>query len=137
MTEDRKPLPADVAQQEFDRFAESMDLDFDERGMDDEDAKGFRESRRLFLRAVEKNRLVVNDDGEPVYTPVVGNRDPITFHEPQGCSFMASDLKKKGHDVGKMHVIVADFTQQPAERFAKMKQRDYKVVLAIALLILG
>lgn len=126
----------EAALAEFERFAEAMDLDIDERGMDDEDRKGFYEARRIFVKAFVAGRLVVNEKGEPTYSPTDGKGD-ITFYEPTGASFMASDQKRSGHDVAKMHAIIADMTKTDGRRISQLPGRDYKAVQAIALLFLA
>ncbi len=127
----------EVAQQEFERFAEAMDLDLDPKGMDAEDRKSFETAKRRFLTAVEDGRLVVNDTGEPVYTPQKGDTSPITFFEPTGGTMMAMDLKKAGHDVTKGLAAMADMTKQDIKRYHNMSNRDLRVCQAISVLFLG
>lgn len=127
----------EVCETYFEQFVEAMDLDVDPVGMDDEDKTSFVNAKRVMIAAMMDGSLVINDDGEPVYTPKKGHTDPITFHEPTGASYMAMDSKKKGHDVGKVYATMADITRCPATRFAKMANRDVKVCQAIIALFLG
>ena len=128
----------EVAEAEFDRFLDCMDIDAGLRGMDDEDRAAFFESKRRFLRAVKNGSLVVNENGEPVFTPVKSdNTNPITFREPEGAHLMQADTKKKDHAVTKFYAMMAGLTGESVQRFAKMKQRDLAVCQAIALILLG
>lgn len=128
----------EVAESEFDRFCEAMDLDVDPAGMDDGDKRSFESARRQLIKAICAGHLAVDEQGQPVYTPRVGPAcDPITFYEPSGASLMAMDQKKKGHDVAKLYATMADMTRQPLVRFSKMKERDLKVCRAVTLLFLG
>lgn len=130
-------VAAEVAESEFVRFCESMELDVDLTAMDDEDKAGFRQAKRRMIDAMMRGKLVVDDDGQPVYTPSKGNVAPITFREPTGASLMAMDSKRAGHDVTKMYSTMADLTQESVQRFSKMLNRDLRVCLAITMLFLG
>ena len=59
----------EVAEQDFNRFAESMDLDIDPVDMDAEDKKGFEQQKDRIIAAIQSGSLVINDSGEPVFTP--------------------------------------------------------------------
>lgn len=128
----------EVAEAEFERFVEAMDLELDDARMDTEDRKSFSELRDRVVRCIEQGHLVVDEKGQPVYTPRAGNHtQPITFHEPTGASFMAMDSKKKGQDIAKMYAVMADMTHLDAKVFASMANRDLKVCQAIVSLFLG
>jgi len=128
-------VAAEVAEAEFERFVEAMDLDVDPAGMDDDDKRSFESARRRLLKAMMAGQLVVNEQGEPVYSPGFG--DPITFHEPTGATYMAMDQKREGHNFGKTVATLAEMTRLPATRFSKMANRDFKVCSAILGLFLG
>ena len=125
-----------VAQDEFNRFLELMDIDNDPSHMSGEDRVNFDKLARTITKAIETGRLVVNDDGEPVFTPA-GFDSPMTFHEPTGATYMSIDRRKDGQNVAKLHAMLADMTKQPPDVFAKMKARDYKVAQAVIMLFLG
>jgi hypothetical protein len=127
-------IAEEVAEEEFARFLETMDL-VPADNLDDEDRKGFEDCKRRFIAAVRAGTLVVNEKGEPVFTPGDG-RGPITFHEPKGASFIAMDTKKRGHDVAKSLAAMADMTQQTIARFSAMPNRDLRVCQAIQILFL-
>lgn len=130
-------VAADVAEQEFKRFTDAMDLDVDPAGMDDEDKRSFNDAKRRIIAALCNGSLVIDEKGQPVFTPSLGNTQPITFFEPTGASLMAGDQKKKGHDHARMFAVMGDMTRQPATRFANMPSRELKVCLSIAGLFLG
>lgn len=138
MKEEQQVVATDVAEEEFDRFCEAMDLDVDPKGMDDEDKKSFNDARRKLVRAIELGRLAIDEKGQPVYTPYESAlKTPITFREPTGASLMAMDHKKKNHDVSKMFATMADMSGQPITRFASMLKRDLNVCLAVTNLFMG
>ncbi len=125
----------EVAEAEFTRFAEAMDLDLDKSKMDADDQKSLAEVKAKVLRAMEDGRLVIDEKGQPVFTPHSGAA--ITFYEPTGASFMAMDSKKKGQDIAKMYAVMADMTHVDAKVFATMANRDLKVCQAVVSLFLG
>lgn len=128
----------EVAEQEFMRFVEKMDLDIEPEMLNDEDKAALILNRRRFMRAIKAGSLVVDEDGIPTFTPVKSeNKNPITFYEPTGASLMAMDRKKEGADVGKMFAIMSDFTKQNQAVFAGLLTSDLNVCMAISTLYLG
>lgn len=131
-------IAKDVAEQEFARFVEMMDLDVDPAGMDDEDRKSLDTQKRRIISAIESGALIVSDEGEPTYTPQrTKDAEPITFYEPTGASLMAMDRRKKNEDIGKMYALMGDITKTDAKTFARMKMADLKVCQAVTTLFLG
>lgn len=131
-------IAKEVAEQEFDRFVEAMDLDVDPVDMDEEDKKGYHQQRDRVIAAIQAGTLTINDNGEPVFTPQrTKDAEPLTFHEPTGASLMAMDRKKKTEDVGKMYAVMAEITKSHPSTFAKMKMADLKVCQAVTTLFLG
>jgi len=133
-------ISREMAEQEFERFGEAMDLDFDVSFMEDEDRKGFEVAKRRIVSAIMSGAMVVNDDGCPIYTPQReegGDANPNTYYEPTGATYMAMDRKKKTEDMGKMMALMADYTKTSSGLFGKMKNADLKVCLAVTTLFLG
>ncbi len=134
----KEKVALEVAEQEFNRFVEAMDLDVDPADMDEDDKKGFEQQRDRVVSAIQFGALVISDSGEPVFTPQRSKDiDPITFHEPTGASLMAMDRKKKTEDIGKLYAAMGDMTKTHAGVFSKMKMADLKVCMAITTLFLG
>lgn len=124
----------EMAEQEFDRFADAMDLDLDTSFMDEDDLTGFTKQKNRVVRAIERGHLVINDKGEAVYTPYrkgSTHKDPITFHERTGASIMAMDGKKKGHNAAKMYAVLADMCRVHPKTFAGLVGEDVKVCEAL------
>ncbi len=131
-------IAKEVAEQEFDRFVESMALDVNPSDLDAEDKKSLDQTRDRVVSAIQNGSLVVNDEGEPTFTPIrTKNMDPITFYEPTGSCIQAMDRKKKTEDIGKLFAAMGDITKSHANVFSKMKMSDLKVCMAIATLFLG
>lgn len=125
----------EVAEAEFDRFIDAMDLDTDKARMDPDDVKSFEDVKGKFVRAMMRGQLVVDDKGQPVVTTHDGTR--LTFYEPTGASFAAMDSRKKGQDVGKMLAMMADMCRVAPAVFSKLPNRDFKICQALIQLFLG
>ncbi len=132
-------IAKEVAEAEFDRFSEAMDLNLNTTVMDSEDLTQFNKQKDRIIQAVQSGALVFNEDGEAVYTPQHRNtkqKDPITFHERTGASLMAMDGKKKGHDVAKTFAVMGDMCKVHPNVFAGMVGSDGKVCEAIFALLM-
>ncbi len=128
----------EVAELEFDRFVELMDLELDESDMDTEDKGEFGKHKKKMIKAIQDGSLVIGVEGEPEYTPKRGdNHLPITFREPTGACLMAMDSRKEGQNVAKMYATMASMTKQNSKRFSNMKNVDLKVCLSIVTLFLA
>ena len=133
-------VAAEVAEVEFNRFVESMDLDLDTAGMDAEDLTAFNSQKRKICIAIERGALTVNEKGEAVYTPQnerSKHSEAITFHERTGASLMAMDGKKKGHDVAKTYAVLADMCKVHPSVFSGLVGTDVKVCEALFALLMA
>ena len=136
----QKIVAREVAEQEFERFVEEMDLLLDTSTMDAEDLTAFNLQKERLLVSIERGDLVINEKGEAVYTPRNERSnylEPITFHERTGASLMAMDGKKKGHDVGKMYSVLADMCRVHPKVFTGLAGTDVKVCEALFALLMG
>lgn len=138
MNEENK-ISREVAEKDFDRFVEEMDLDLDTAQMDQEDLTAFNRQKSRLLRAIERGHLIINENGEAVFTP--NNKrskhtEAITFHERTGASLMAMDSKKKNHDVAKTYAVMADMCKVHQSVFAGLVGSDVKTCEAIFALLM-
>lgn len=133
----RNKISKDMAEIEFQRFVDSMDLDIDETTMNDEDKDSFLIQKRKLISAIEKGYLVINENGEAVYTPQKSDVGSLTFHERTGASILAMDGKKKNQDIAKMYAVMADMCKVSAKTFANLKGVDIKTCEAIFALLMA
>jgi len=132
-------IDRETAESEFDRFVDEMDLDLDTSQMDAEDLASFNKHKSKIIRAVERGSLIINENGEAVYTPSnkrSKSQDPITFHERTGASLMAMDGKKRGHEVAKTYAVMADMCKVHPSVFAGLAGTDVKVCEALFVLLM-
>lgn len=131
-------IAEEVADAEFEKFAAAMDLDTDTTKMVDEAATGFMVLRRTVTRALQRGSLVIDENGQPVFTPQYSKAtDPITFHAPGGTMFSNMDKKKESEVVGKKFAAMGEMTRTSAAYFNAMDSRDLKICQALYLLFLS
>lgn len=139
-TENEEPKVAlEVAENEYDRFLEAMDIDIDEAKLDAEDLTQYQKQRGKILKAIVAGDLVVNENGEAVYTPSHKESkytEALTFHERTGASLMAMDGKKKNYDVAKTYAIMGDMCRVHPGVFSKLAGRDIKISEALFSLLM-
>ncbi len=129
----------DVALLEFERFSECMDLFVDVEVMDDEDRAAFEKYKGRLVRSIESGHLVINDNGEAVYTPHNKNskrQESITFYEQDGAALMAIDGKKKNANVASTFAVMASMCKVHPSTFAGLVGIDIKVCMAVYLLLM-
>lgn len=132
-------IDAETAENEFNSWADAMDLDLDVADMDEDDLAGFNKQKKRIIKAIQRGALIFNENGEAVYTPQRPGskyKEPVTFRERTGASIMAMDGKKKGHDAAKMYAVLADMCKVVPKTFAGMVGEDVKVCEALFALLM-
>lgn len=131
-------VATEVAEQEFARWAESMDLDFDPKGWTDDEKRKFRDQKNRLIRSIERGHLVIETDGRMVFRPQASDDDsPITFSEPNGGMLSEMDSKKETATQARGRALIAAVTGQNEVRFATMAMRDFKICDTIVSLFLA
>ena len=140
MTDKKQPVVAkEVAESEFDRFVERMDLDVDTSIMDEEDVTAFNRQKSRIIKAMMAGTLVINENGEAAYVPQHERskyKELITFREHSGASVMATDNKKKNQNVAATFAMMADMTGLHPGTFAGLVGSDIKICMAIFTLLM-
>lgn len=132
-------ISIEVAEAEFDRFMDLMDLDNDSKSIDSKDQAEFDKNKDRIIRALMKGSLTINGQGEPVFSPTrsPGIKTDLTFYEPSGATLMAMDRKKEGQNMSKIFSVMDDMTKSPAGTASKLIGNDYKIGLAVVTIFLG
>ena len=131
-------ISKEVAESEFQRFVDGMDLLVDEETMTKDDQKGFRDAKSRIVREIMRGRATVNDVGEITFTPSrSGERDTITFYEPSGDVLRCTDKRGKDEDVGKMYTAIGRLTRTDAKTIETLKGSDLRFCMAVFALFFG
>lgn len=139
-TQSNEPkISREVAEAELERFLSEMDLQMrtDPSRLDSDDQKKLREVKENVVQSLMSGRLVIDDEGCPVYHPVKGDPKPIKFNEPGGADLMAMDKFKQTQTIAKQNAILGAMTGEGPQRFANMKQRDLNVCSDLLMLFLA
>lgn len=124
-------IAREVCEVEFKRFADAMDLDLDQDAMTPDDRAQFLQRYRVIMRAMERGKLVVDDDGQMVFTPSEG--EPLTFYEMRGRDTAnAIDGGKESEVLKREYRYLGTMTRTSSQRFHDMLRRDLKVCQAVA-----
>lgn len=137
--ENKDKISREFAEQEFDRFAESMDLDFNPVHMDAEDLTAFNKQKERFIRAIINGSLSINENGEAIYMPRNRNSKhdkELTFHERTGATVIAMDSMKKGQDIRKTYAAMAEMCRTHPNTFSGLVGIDIKVCETIFALLM-
>ena len=134
---EQERVALEVAEAEFERFIDAMDLMVRTKRLKGDARTAYEDNKETFIGAIQRNTLVVDPDGAPVFTPVSDNKGPIKFAEPDGETLIATDSAGEGNNITKLYRVVARMTGQPEERLRKLKQRDSVVLTAIVGLFLA
>lgn len=128
----------DVAALEIDRFMEAMDIVIDD-DLDADSAAAYNRARSRMVRAVTLGSLVIDDNGEAIYTPKHPNsrsKEPIRFHERSGSTAVAMDSCKKGANTARMYAMLGDMCKVPPATFSGLVGPDIKMCEAIFALLM-
>lgn len=128
----------EVAEAEFQKFIDLMDIDANPELMDEDDAKGFTTNKDRFIRGVMRGKVSVNENGEPeLRTSRTENVEKLVFFEPSAATLMAMDRKKSGQSMAKMLSLMDDLTKSPAGTCSKLVGDDYKIAMAVTTIFLA
>ncbi len=116
-------VASDVAQQEFERWAEVFEIDITTNDLDPEELKAFEAFKSKFIKRVESGALTVDEDGVIEFTPRGDSEEPLKFDEPTGS--LLSARQKNDTDIQAARRVLAAWASVPPKRFADMKLRDF------------
>lgn len=141
MSEEIKKNTVDIqtATEEFNRFCEDWEIDFDESEMNAEEKVDFQSIKNKILKPIKMGRLVF-DSGVLIYTisrteKHIGQQ--IHIRRPNGAAYMEMDRYKEQQGVHKMYSILAAMTGKETSFFANMDGIDIKPFQAVASLFLA
>lgn len=134
-------MSAELAEQEFNEWAESMGLEVDtDSNLSENDEVVLSNGKKLFIRALTKGNAFINDNGNYVYT--VSNLSPESFKGteveitmPPPRAFVTGG--KKGTDgMQRLLAIASGMTGNDTGWFLNLALPDFKFFMGIAGLFL-
>jgi hypothetical protein len=134
-------IDGETANNEFIRYCENNDIDFDESKMTEEEKESFSDIKRRFIKCCMEGRVEV--DGKSVKYTVSGfsekgfSGEIITIQRPNGNAFSAMDSFKDRENVHKLHGFMSAMTGKDLGYFSKIDISDWKFFNAISSLFLS
>lgn len=130
-------IDRETAELEFDRFALAMDFDMNEAGLSLEDKQDRDAAREKVISAIRNGSLVVNDSGQPEFTPRLSEVPPFVFRMPTGADLQNMERFKERAKITQMYAFLGGISGRPVKNFAALKMRDLQVCMALAVLFMG
>jgi hypothetical protein len=125
-------------EEEFIRYCEANNLDYNEEDMDEDDRKGFQQIKKRFIKAVKEKRLVV--DGTNLlytvskYSPQAG--EELVVRRPIGRDFMAMDGFKENQRMQQLNGFIASICGQEKSFIARLDVSDQQFLRDVGTLFL-
>ena len=131
-------IAKEVAEKEFERIVDALDLDMDTEGMIPEEIKETEATERKITRYIQRGYVTVDDAGIPtVHAKRSKDIKPIVFSNPTGDVMDAMDEAKTGKDFAKIKNSMASLTRVPAKYFSMMHLKDRQICQDVYMLFLG
>lgn len=129
----------EVAVAEFERMCKARRVCTDPAMLDDGDVAGLADIRKKLTRAIVAGDLVIEDNGDPVYTPPVEGAKPLRFHKPTSATYMAMDGKDEDAQGSHMRMVrgITEMTRSNKGDVSKLDAPDYQVCQSLAQLFLA
>lgn len=122
-------VDVEFAEKEFYRFLELMEIEADEEKLTDEQLNAFVENRQIFVNEIAKGNLIINDNGNPIYS-VPKTDKKITFYT--GTGQVLIEMGRKSDEASKMYAAMASLSREHPSVFVNMNLKNVKVCMAIA-----
>lgn len=129
-----------VAENDFNRWAEAWDIDTDREYMDAEDREDFDNMRTRMIRAIQRGRLVISETADEVTQSLhrpLGETAEVTYRIPSGSAWLTMDQHKEKQGMHKMFSYLGSMTGLPYKTFSNMDGRDLKLAQQVAALFMA
>ena len=131
-------ISREAAVDEFGRYCEANDIDYDESAMSAEDLAAFKPLKERFVKACMDGRVEV--DGTSLKYTISqfskGAGDVITIKRPSGKSFVAMDSAGEKQAVYKLQAFISAMAGQPVSYLSGLDVKDWKFFQGVATLFL-
>ncbi|MBP5696926.1 MAG: hypothetical protein J6X11_09835 [Treponema sp.] len=140
MNENKAVMSEELAEEEFDRWAEEIGLEVEDENRAENDATVFANGKKLFIRAMVKGNAVINEDGNLVYTVSKKSQEgyagtDIEISVPPPRSFIATGKKDSG-GMQRVLSVASGMTGKDTGWFMNLGLPDFKFFMGIAGLFL-
>ena len=146
VVEGEKPvdvIPVDMAIDEFNRFCEVWEIDYNDSGMKSDDKVDFESLKNKIVKAIQKGRLCLNEDNTLSYTISDNTENPkkrgatLIIKRPKGDAYLSMDKYKEGQGMHKFNALLGAMTNHAPEYFSDIDGLDLKPIQAVVQLFLA
>ncbi len=136
MSEDK--ITAEMAEQEFERFAKAWDLDLDTADMDEEDEKSLADAKRPILRGIRLGFIRVDDNGDLEIDLQFGTKagEKVSL-QVNRADLLVMDKYKNKESVHKLNAYVSSLAGESPKFYSRLDPRDQKRIRAPVMLFLA
>ena len=135
-TEDK--LSPEMAEKEFERFADLWDIDIDLKSMGEDDLESYEKAKRPLIRGFVKGWLTLGDEGELTFELIkpMGDITSLTLDVARA-DVLAMDKFKDKQSMHKLKAYMASMVGSTVQKLASLDPRDEKRIRGPILLFLG
>jgi hypothetical protein len=129
----------ETAVNEFKRFAEAWEIDTETENMNTDSKEDFLGHKKKILNAIQRGRLIFNDDGTLQYTlqyPMEGV-DSLLINRPNGAALIEIDRYKEQEGMHRLFGVFGVMVSKPPVTFSKMDGIDLKPLMSLTSLFLA
>lgn len=130
----------EVAEQEFESWAEAWEIDTDQDDFDEDELASFKSLKKKIVKAIMLGRAVVLNDGEEIQYTLKNARGEISqflLVMPLGNAYTAMDKHKAAEYNKKQNQYIAAMIKQPPALLTKLSGIDLKFLQAVSSLFLA
>lgn len=137
MTTENRIAP-EMAEKEFEDFAELWDIDTDEGSMGEEDLESYEKAKRSIVRGFSKGWLTRDEEGALTFELLkpMGDVTSITLDLARADT-LSMDKYKDKQGMHKLKAYMASMAGTTVQKLAKLDTRDEKRLRGPILLFLG
>ncbi len=127
----------EMAEGEFEQWAEDWEIDTDTADMNDEEKTDFQGQKIKIIRAMRYGRMCYDKESQALKYSGKIEIEEVTIKRPKGAALMAMDKYKDREGVHKTYAVMAAMTGKDANYFSRLDGIDLKPHLAVVTLFLA
>ena len=135
----KERLSAEVAQEEFERFAELWDIETDLEDFDGEDLAAFTKIKKAIIRGFKLGFVSLDEEGILIVKLRFSKNskfDTVKLDPSRG-SMLSFDKYKEREQMHRLQAYLAAMSKMAVRDFANIDDRDKKLLINVIQLFLG
>ncbi|HKY40787.1 MAG TPA: hypothetical protein VJN18_32855 [Polyangiaceae bacterium] len=128
-------IAKEVAEKEFEKLCVSRRIETDITTFNEREKAIFNARKADMLRLMMAGTLVLNEQGDPVYTPSLKDAKPLTFHRVTGAVLMEAD--NITGSVERLLVLATALTKSVPGELAKLEAPEFRAIDDITAFLVG